>query len=208
MSTSSAHERASKSRSYRLGRRAEKQQETRRRIVEAAIELHGTIGPARTTVAEIAGRAGVQRHTYYAHFPAERDLMLACSGLAMERDPLPDPEQWAVLPPGADRIRDGLHALYDWYHRNQNLAACVFRDAEIHALTREVTELRMAPAFRLIRESLGKGLSDDERILLDLALQFDCWRRLCTSLDSGAAANLMVRAIAGAGTRGQSSSSS
>ena len=71
MSISSAQTRAAKSekRTYRLGKRAEKQQETRRRIVEAAVDLHSTLGPARTTVAQIAERAGVQRHTYYAHFP-------------------------------------------------------------------------------------------------------------------------------------------
>ena len=37
----------------------------------------------------IAERAGVQRHTVYAHFPDERSLNMACSGLVHERDPLP-----------------------------------------------------------------------------------------------------------------------
>jgi AcrR family transcriptional regulator len=79
------------SRTYTLKRRAERQAETRRRIVEAAVDLHSSIGPARTTVSMIAERAGVQRHTFYAHFPDERSLFLACSGLTLERDPLPDP---------------------------------------------------------------------------------------------------------------------
>ncbi len=68
-------------RTYTLKRRAEQQAETRRRIVEAAVELHGSIGPALTTVSMVAERAGVQRHTFYAHFPDERSLHLACSGL-------------------------------------------------------------------------------------------------------------------------------
>jgi AcrR family transcriptional regulator len=71
-------------RKYELKRRAERQEETRRRIVEAAIELHRTKGPARTTLSDIARLAGVQRHTLYRHFPDERAIGLACSGLYME----------------------------------------------------------------------------------------------------------------------------
>jgi AcrR family transcriptional regulator len=77
-------------RTYTLKRRAEQQADTRRRIVEAAVDLHGTVGPALTTFSMVAERAGVQRHTLYAHFPDERSLAMACSALAMERDPLPD----------------------------------------------------------------------------------------------------------------------
>jgi AcrR family transcriptional regulator len=64
-------------RTYTLRRRAERQAETRLRIVEAAIELHGTVGPALTTLSMVAERAGVQRHTLYAHFPDEWSLYLA-----------------------------------------------------------------------------------------------------------------------------------
>src|SRR6478672_8638751 len=144
MSNSDTHNSAVK-RPYRLNKRAEKQQDTRRRIVEAAVELHSTLGPARTTVAQIAERAGVQRHTYYAHFPDEKELFLACSGLALERAPLPPVETWAAIPPGNARVRYGLGQLYDWYARNAAMTACVLRDAEIHAPTREVVALRMAP---------------------------------------------------------------
>ena len=78
-------------RKYELKRRAERQEETRRRIVEAAIELHRTKGPARTTLTDIARLAGVQRNTLYRHFPDERAIGLACSGLYMELNPPPDP---------------------------------------------------------------------------------------------------------------------
>lgn len=57
-------------RTYNLGRRAEQQEATRRKIVEAAVALHGSLGPGRTTLSMVAERAGVQRHTLYAHFPA------------------------------------------------------------------------------------------------------------------------------------------
>src|SRR5687767_12344054 len=121
-------------RTYTLGRRAEKQAETRQRIVEAAVELHGSIGPAQTTFSMVAERAGIQRHTLYAHFPDERSLLMACSGLALERDPLPDPTPWRAIEDRGERLRVGIAALYGWYERNAELAACVLRDAESHAL--------------------------------------------------------------------------
>src|ERR687895_1779230 len=129
-------------RTYTLKRRAEQQAATRRRIVEAAVDLHGSVGPALTTFSMVAERAGVQRHTLYAHFPDERSLYLACSGLAMERDPLPDAEPWRAIPDPRERLRTGLLAIYGWYERNAALAACVLRDAEYHALTREIAEMR------------------------------------------------------------------
>ena len=184
-----------KKRDYRLGRRAEKQAETRRRIVEAALDLHSTLGPARTTVSQIAERADVQRHTYYAHFPQERDLFLACSRLAMERDPLPDFSALRATAPGPDRLCRGLQQLYQWYARNARQAECVLRDAEEHALTREVVELRMGPAFREADKVLGDGLGQRSHALLGVALSFPCWRNLAQSMEPRAAAELMSDAI-------------
>jgi AcrR family transcriptional regulator len=197
MSTSNAQPRAANKRPYRLARRADKQQETRRRIVEAAVDLHSTLGPARTTVAQIAERAGVQRHTYYAHFPQERDLFLACSGLALERDPLPGPEAWRSSPPGRERLRRGLAELYGWYARNAQQAACVLRDAEHHALTREMVELRMAPTFARAAETLGEGFGQRARALLPVALDFACWRAFGGGRDPAEAAALMADAVCG-----------
>ena len=196
MSISDAQVSAAK-RPYRLGQRALKQEQTRQRIVEAAVELHSTLGPARTTVAQIAERAGVQRHTYYAHFPDERGLFLACSGLALERDPLPGVEAWRALPPGRERLRGGLAELYAWYARNAEMAGCVLRDAEHHALTRETVELRMMPTFVAAAEALGEGMDERARALLAVAMDFACWRVLGQTLDAAVAAELMSEAVAG-----------
>ncbi len=185
-------------RTYTLKRRAEQQAETRRRIVEAAVELHGSIGPALTTVSMVAERAGVQRHTFYAHFPDDRSLYLACSGLALERDPLPDSEAWRAIEDPSERLRVGLRAIYDWYERNANLAACVLRDAEYHALTREIAELRFGPPIAGYHEVLGAKLNAKQRAMLHLALSFFTWRTLAreSGLKQGAAVAAMVQAIA------------
>src|SRR2546422_3118149 len=118
-------------RKYELKRRAERQEETRRRIVEAAIELHRTKGPARTTLSDVARLAGVQRHTLYRHFPDERALGLACSGRYMTDHPLPDPTQWTAIASLEKRRRVGLTALYTWFDANQEMVGAVLRDAEL-----------------------------------------------------------------------------
>ena len=184
-------------RTYTLKRRAEQQADTRRRIVEAAVELHGSIGPALTTVSMVAERAGVQRHTFYAHFPDDRSLHLACSGLAVERAPLPDPEPWRAIENPSERLRAGLRAIYDWYERNANLLAAVLRDAEYHALTSEVTELRFGPPMAAYGDVLGAKLNAKQRALLRLALSFFTWRTLAreSGLKQGAVVALMVQAI-------------
>lgn len=186
-------------RPYTLKRRAEQQAQTRLRIVEAAVDLHGSVGPAQTTFSMVAERAGVQRHTLYAHFPDERSLLLACSGLTMERDPLPDAAPWRGIADRRERLRTGLAALYGWYGRNAALAACVLRDAEHHAPTREVTELRLGPPMAACRTVLGDGLTPVQQAMLTLALSFFTWRTLTrdSELATDAAVDAMVAAIDG-----------
>lgn len=184
-------------RTYTLKRRAEQQAETRLRIVQAAVDLHGSVGPALTSISMVAERAGVQRHTLYAHFPDERSLFLACSGLVFERDPMPDAEGWRAIKDLRERLRTGLRAIYGWYDRNADLAACVLRDGQYHALTKEMIELRFGPYMAAYREVLGDKLSSKKLALLQLALSFFTWRTLVreSGLKQNAAVDAMVRAI-------------
>lgn len=185
-------------RTYTLKRRAESQAETRRRIVEAAVDLHGTVGPAATTVSMIAERAGVQRHTVYAHFSDDRSMLLACSGLVAERDPLPEAEPWRAIADARARLRTGLGALYAWYERNAGLTARVLRDAEVHPLTREIVALRWDGRFADYRAVLGEALAPDAARLLAVALSYFTWQTLTADnrLTSAAAAELMARTVA------------
>ena len=184
-------------RGYTLRRRAEQQAETRLRIVEAAVGLHGRFGPAHTTFSMVAERAGVQRHTLYAHFPDERSLLMACSGLTMERDPLPDPSAWRAIADRCERLRTGLAGLYAWYGRNAGLAGCVLRDAEFHPLTREISDLRWGPYMVAYADVLGARLSAGQRAMLQLALGFSTWRSLVrdSGLKPAVAARIMAHAI-------------
>jgi AcrR family transcriptional regulator len=166
-------------RKYELKKRAERQEETKRRIIEAAVELHGTVGPARTTFSDVARRAGVQRHTLYRYFPDERALFLACSGHFAELVPLPDPEAWTAIREPERRLRHALNELYGYFERAEPMLTNVIRDAEIHATTREIAALRRAPHERRRREILARGIRGRRRLaLLDLVLEFHTWRRL------------------------------
>jgi AcrR family transcriptional regulator len=187
------------SRGYELGKRAERQEETRRRIVEAAIDLHSTVGPARTSVSAVAERAGVQRHTYYRHFPDERSLGLACSGLYAERNPMPDPAPWRAIRDPQKRLRRALSELYEYYERNEPMLSNVTRDADVHQLTAELVTMRFGPAMAEFREVLASGRRPKRAVaLLDVALAFPTWRMLTREggLNRREAVQTMVAAVA------------
>ena len=186
-------------RRYTLGRRAENQADTRRRIVEATVDLHAEVGPARTSISAIAERAGVQRHTVYAHFPTERELALACSGLAVERDPLPDERTWLTIADPDQRLRRGLTEIYAWYARNAELANSVMRDAEIDPLTREIVRLRIGSRMNAFQAALSRGLRSGREVdaMLGLALSFHTWRSLVKEggLSINTAVGFVLRAV-------------
>src|SRR5436853_2824867 len=108
-------------RPYRMKRRAELQERTRRRITESTVELHGTVGPAHTSISAIAERAGVRRSTVYRHFPDEATLFAACSGHWREANPTPDLVTWAEIEDPGERLRQGLDELYAFYENTEGM---------------------------------------------------------------------------------------
>jgi AcrR family transcriptional regulator len=166
-------------REYRKRKRAEREEETRSRIVEATIELHRTIGPTATTVSEIAERAGVGRVTVYRHFPDEPTLSRACSGLYMQRNPLPDPDRWLEIDDPSERLRTALAEVYAYHRANEAMFSHVLADARdhevmkpYHAHWQRAADVLVAP-WRLrgrARTLLQAGIG--------LALSFDTWRTL------------------------------
>jgi AcrR family transcriptional regulator len=165
-------------RSYVKSKRAENQAETRQRIVEAAVALHGEIGPIATTISTIAERAGVQRHTVYAHFADEKSLFMACSGLHAEQHPLPSPDAWATINDPATRLSAALSALYAWFAENESMARNVLRDAETNDALRDVSSLRFGRPLQAIHDSLSEGLGEKGRATLSVAMSFYTWRTL------------------------------
>jgi AcrR family transcriptional regulator len=117
-------------RAYRLKRRAERQNETRQRIVEAAVALHTTVGPGRSSIVAIAERAGVERPTVYRHFPTTEALFTACSGHYRMQNPLPDPKPWLQIDDPNARLGRGLGELYAHYASQEYALWPILRDLE------------------------------------------------------------------------------
>ncbi|HEX6700174.1 MAG TPA: helix-turn-helix domain-containing protein [Gaiellaceae bacterium] len=170
-------------RTYELKRRAERQEETRQRIVGAAVELHTTVGPARTSVAAIAERAGVTRPTVYAHFPDADALFRACSGHVRATVPPPDPTSWRSIEDPGERLEAALRALYDYYERLEPLLENIHRDAPVLPILREMSAYRVQ-YLEDVREVLLAGCpSRGEartrvRRALGHALDFRTWQSL------------------------------
>ena len=119
-----------KTRQYRQQRRKESAEQTHRRIVDAAVELHASVGPAKTSIQAIAKLAGVQRLTVYRHLPDEPALYRACSGRYLELNPPPDAAGWQHLQEPGDRTRTALTALYGFYRRTQGVWRNSYRDVD------------------------------------------------------------------------------
>ena len=170
-------------RRYEKKARAAQEEATRRSIIEAAIGLHGTVGPARTTVSAIAENAGVRRATVYRHFPDERALFLGCSGTWAERNPLPDPATWASIPDPAERLEKALDAFYGWYERVAPMLVAVLRDADAVPVINEIQAARLAYLAH-VEDGLASGwgargaAARRLRATIALALDFYAWRTL------------------------------
>jgi AcrR family transcriptional regulator len=118
-------------RKYELKQRAEEMAKTHRRITEAAIDLHGSLGPARTTLSAVAKHAGVERRTLYRHFPSEADLFAACSAHYFTANPWPDLGSWRAIQDPHRRLEQALDELYAYYERTEPMFSNVLRDAEL-----------------------------------------------------------------------------
>lgn len=188
------------SRPYRKVERARQEEETRRRITEAAVELHGTVGPARATVTDVAKLAGVSRTTVYNHFPTERDLYAACSIHWATRNPFPDPSGWAAIEDPRRRLVHALTELYEWYGLKQDMLGRVFRDLGAVPALGDVMEDLWSTWMGDVTETLARGWDVPEnerkplRSAVTLVARFETWQTLSGSgMDDGDAARLAAR---------------
>jgi AcrR family transcriptional regulator len=196
---------AEQARTYRMKRRAESLLQTRRRITESAVELHGTLGPARTSISAVAARAGVRRSTVYRHFPDEAALFDACSAHWSASNPPPDLAVWSRIDDPDERLDRALRELYAFYRRTEAMLENLFRDE----VTVPAVHERFA-AFRgyleAVRETLmaGRGLRGGARRRTSAALghatAFSTWRSLVgeQGLDDAEAVSLACALVAAA----------
>ena len=191
-------------RPYRKTERARREAKTRRRITEAAVELHRTLGPANTKVTDVAKLAGVSRMTVYNHFPTEVDLFLACSTHWATENPFPDPARWAVIDDPPERLLSALKELYEWYGLKEDMLGKVFRDTPVVPSLAEVMEgLWTTYEDELVR-TLAQGWpvrgpeAEELQATLWLVVNFNTWRVLTgTGFDDGRTAELAAGLVIG-----------
>jgi AcrR family transcriptional regulator len=186
-------------RPYRMTKRAELEAETRRRITESAVELHGTLGPARTTISALAEHAGVQRATVYRHFPDDAALFAACSSHWGAQNPPPDLAAWAAVEDPNERLHNALGELYGYYRRTENMWTNLLRDeASLSILTELLDGFRQY--LGAARETLVAGRASEwpaqrlVRAAMGHALAFQTWRSLAMEqgLEDEEAVRLMI----------------
>jgi AcrR family transcriptional regulator len=188
-----------------LKARAARQQETRRRITEAAVGLHESVGPARASISAIAREAGVQRLTLYRHFPDQGSLLQACSAHYMEAHPPPDASEWLSARNPAARVRRTLLGLYAYYRSTEAMTSKLLRDAEDVPLVAEMMQgYRAFVAMLAAALAEGWGTVEPDRVLraaLSHALDFKTWEELTArqGLSDAEAVSLMLGMVVAAG---------
>ncbi len=189
-------------RPYTKTRRAELEQRTRERITEAAVELHGSLGPARTTISAIAQRADVQRATVYRHFPDEEALFAACSAHWRAQNEPPDLAAWAAIRDPAARLAVALSELYAWYARTHQMLELLIRDLPLVPAVQ--TQFRLPGYLAAAADVLLAGRPERgaarrrARAALGHAVSFEAWLSLVRQqgLTSAEAIRLMERMTA------------
>jgi AcrR family transcriptional regulator len=200
-----SHE-SSQRRKYELKKRAEEMAKTHARITEAAIDLHGSVGPSRTTLSAVAKRAGVERRTLYRHFPTEAELFAACSTHYFSANPWPDLAGWRAIRDPQRRLEQALDELYAYYERTELMLSNVLRDAELVDFARDA----VAPLKAYLDDAVeilvsGRQARGRRRELLRSALRhavaFSTWASLSGNGIERPDAVKLVTALVDAGGR-------
>jgi AcrR family transcriptional regulator len=189
-------------RRYQLKMRADQQEETRLRIVEATVALHQQIGGPATTVSAIAERAGVERATVYRHFPDERTLLQACTGHYVGQNPPPNPQNWAMIEDAEMRLHGALTEIYAYHRRTEVMSARAVIDVPQMPTLRDV----LAPMFAYwgqVRDLLAapwQQVCEDHRLVtaaIGHAVAFQTWQSLARDqgLNDDEAVTVMMRMV-------------
>jgi AcrR family transcriptional regulator len=194
---------SSERRTYNLKERAKRQAQTRDRVVEATVALHQEVGPAATTIADIARRAGVSRLTVYNHFPSDGDLFAACQQRFVAENPLPDLRRALALDRPEERVRAVLALLYPAFRRQEPMSAKVLHDRRMLPALDALLARTRDRSIAELTDALAAGFAARGparrrlRAAIALALDFWTWQRLTREgLSDDTAAGLMAHLVA------------
>jgi AcrR family transcriptional regulator len=165
-------------REYKMVKRRDKVEETKRRIAKATYELHSTIGPALTTVALISDRARLPRQTVYRNFANQLEIFRSCIAFGLEMNPLPDPSRWESIADPGERLQIGLTELYRWFEATEPVMTNSLRDFGAVPESAEAMQ-PVGEVFGRMYQALSQGW-DGPAVspVLSLAVDFSTWKKL------------------------------
>lgn len=187
-------------RRYRMKKRTEAVADTRLRIVEAAMQLHGEKGILATSWKDIAQEADVALGTVYKHFPTLAELVPACGELLMQRIRPPSAEDADHLIGDATLVSDRLHrvatALFAFYERGGRHLESDLRERELPAI-REWEDYLRAVVAHLVGTALRPAAPTDAQARIVSALfDFPSFKAMNErGLDASEAADALVAMV-------------
>lgn len=191
----------STNRRYRKTKRAQGEELTRARIVDAAEALHGTVGPARTSISAVAEQAGVTRATVYRHFADEEALFVACSSQWLSRMPVPDCDAWREHRDPVVRLRAALTEVFRYYRAGEPMISRVLRDVDaVPALVRRRRQEQEQVWVDTLLQPFPERRRRTLRAAVAHATAFTTWHSLCLAqgLSDRSAVDLLVGMVAAA----------
>jgi AcrR family transcriptional regulator len=192
-----------------MRKRALSQEETRRRIVEATMQLHEEVGPRATTISAIAERAGVQRLTVYRHFPDEAAVFRACTSHWLDLNPPPGRQSWESIADPWKRLPAALSAFYDYYAATEGMWTASFRDLDaVEALQQSMAEFvgYVTEIADDLAGSLrpGKKKAGPVEVTVRHAFAFSTWKDLQTrGLENHGKVELVMSWLSGIAPKSQ-----
>lgn len=195
-----------KTRAYRMNKRREDVEETRRRITEAAVELHGSVGPGETTISAVAEMAGVQRSTVYRHFADEEALFAACTSHWLASHPWPRTAEWITETDPRARLTKGLGSLYRYYDDNRSMIGNSLRDiAVMPEFVGEFMRAQLNAIHKTLLEPWPDATHRDRSLAISHAIDFRSWESLADlGMTAREAADLMTTLVGGLDRAGES----
>lgn len=187
-----------------MKRRAELEEQTRRRIAQAAVDLHRTLGPSQTSISALAEHAGVRRSTVYRHFPDELAIFTACTLLWRDQNPAPDLSRWAAIEDVEERLGSGLTEMYQYFRRTENMMSNILRDEATMPNVGKMLEgfyqyLSEARNVLMVGRKMPEQIYRQVNGAIGHALAFHTWRSLAfdQNLSDDEAAGMMCLLVNG-----------
>jgi AcrR family transcriptional regulator len=170
-------------RKYDMTRRASAAAQTRRRIVEATLELHGEQGIPATSWDDIAARAGVGVGTVYRHFRSLDELIPACGEITRQVIALPDPQAVAALFDGIDNVAHRFELLvgevFAIYERAAPQLRAIRDDPDVHPNIAEAGEEVEATLAALIDAAVEPfAITPADRAVVRAMIDLNTWDAL------------------------------